>query len=155
MEEMMEAMMGSMSKEDKMDMMGKMMEKFFADMTVEDKQKIMEQMMPRMMEGINMMDMMPKMMIRMMDSSNSEGGIAGMMSPVMGGGHGREMPMMPQMMMGMMPRCLEMMLPNIPEDKRSVFVLEMVASLVKQGSAGMGDEEKEDFVAKVVESVRT
>ena len=66
MDEMMEAMIGSMSKEDKQAMMAKMMEKFFAGMTAEDKQRMMEQMMPKMMEGINMAEMMPRMMMGMM-----------------------------------------------------------------------------------------
>jgi len=155
MDEMMESMMGKMSREEKQDMMGMMMEKFFADMTIEDKQMMMEQMMPKMMEGINMMDMMPKMMMKMMGGGDSEGGMTGMMSTMMGGGHGREMPMMHQMMTEMMPRCLVMMLPNMPQEKRIDFVLKMVTSLVEQCSVGMSNEEKEDFAAKVVERVRT
>ena len=138
MDKMMESMMGGMSKEEKQEMMGKMMGKFFADMTAEDRQKMMEQMMPKMMEGINMMDMMPKM-------------IMGMMS----GGEKTEMPMMPQMMPEMMPYCLGMMLPNMPKEKRIDFVLKMVTTLVEQGCVGMSNEEKADFVAKVVEKVQT
>lgn len=138
MDKMMESMMGGMSKEEKQEMMGKMMGKFFADMTAEDRQKMMEQMMPKMMEGINMMDMMPKM-------------IMGMMSR----GEKTEMPMMPQMMPEMMPYCLGMMLPNMPKEKRIDFVLKMVTTLVEQGCVGMSNEEKADFVAKVVEKVQT
>ncbi len=73
MDEMMEAMIGSMSKEDRQAMMAKMMDKFFAGMTAEDKQSMMEQMMPKMMEGINMAEMMPRMMMGMM----GHGGAAG------------------------------------------------------------------------------
>jgi len=155
MDEMMEAMMGKMSKEDKLDMIGKMMEKFFADMTVEDKQRMMETMMPKMMEGVNMMDMMPKMMMKMMGGGDSEGGMMGMMSPMMGGGEGMEKPMMPHMMTQMMPQCLNMMLPSVPKEERSDFVLKMVTTLVERGTVGMSDEEKKDLVAKIVEKVTT
>jgi len=134
MDKMMESMMAGMSKEEKQEMMGKMMEKFFAGMTAEDKQKMMEQTMPKMMEGVNMMDMMPKMMMGMMSR------------------HGKvEMPMTPEMM----PYCLGMVLPSMPKEKRVDFVLKRVTSLVKQGSAGMSSEEKADFVANVVEKVKT
>ena len=43
-----------------MDMMEEMMEKFFAGMTKDDKQKVMADAMPSMMEGVDMMQMMPK-----------------------------------------------------------------------------------------------
>jgi hypothetical protein len=36
------------------------------DMAMEEKQKMMLEMMPKMMEGINMLDMMPRMMLTMM-----------------------------------------------------------------------------------------
>jgi hypothetical protein len=137
MDKMMESMMSGMSKEEKEQMMGKMMEKFFAGMTVEDKQKMMEQMMPKMMEGVNMMDMMPRMMM-------------GMMS----GGEKMEMSKMPQMMPEMMPYCLGMVLPSMPKEERVDFALKMVASLVEQGCAGMSNEEKAAFVAKIIEKVK-
>ena len=94
--------------------------------------------MPKMMEGVNMMDMMPKMMMGMMSR-----------------GKKREMPMTGQMMPEMMPRCLGMVLPGMPKEKRVDFALKMVASLVEQGSAGMSKEEKADFVKRIVEKVKT
>jgi len=148
MDEMMGAMMGSMSKEERQDMMGTMMEKFFADMTVEDKQK--------MMEGINMMEMMPKMMMGMMGGSQggSEcgGGMMGMMSQMMGG-QGMGMTMMPHMMTQMMPNCLNAMLPSLPKEQRVDFVLNMITTLMEQGSVGMSEEEKNEFIAKILERV--
>ncbi len=48
-----------------------------------------------------------------------------------------------------------MMLPNMPKERRIDFVLNMVTTLVEQGCVGMSDDEKEDFVAKVVEKVKT
>ncbi len=60
-----------------------------------------------------------------------------------------------QKMMGMMPQCLKVMLPNMPKEKRVDFVLEMVTTLVEHGCTGMSDNEKEDFVAKLIEKVNT
>jgi hypothetical protein len=140
MDEMIDSMMAGISKEEKQGMMAKMVEKFFADMTAEDKQKMMEQMMPRMMEGVNMMDIMPRMMASMMGGGEGSGGMMGMM---------------PQMMSAMVPQCLTMMLPSIPKEQRIEFVLKMVTILLEQGSVGMSDEEKRDFVAKVVQKAKT
>jgi predicted GTPase len=153
MDEMMEAMLTSMSKEEKQDMMEKMMEKFFSDMTVEDKQRMMEQMMPKMMEGINFMEMMPRMMMGMMGGDEGAGGMMGMMSQMMGGAQQEESPAMPNMMTHMMPHCINMMLPNIPKEERVEFVLDMVETLIKQGSAGMTDEEKDEFMARILEKI--
>jgi len=140
MEEMMDKFLGGMSKEEKQEMMGKMMDKFFAGMTVEDKQKMMAEMMPRMMMG-------------MMGRGADEGGKAEAMSKMMGGGRESGMPMMPQMMTEMMPTCLGMMLPSMPQDKRVGFAREMLSTLLEQGSAGMSDEEKQEFRAKVLEDL--
>ncbi len=154
MDKMMEFMMGRMSKEEKEGMMGKMMDKFFGDMTIDDKKKMMAEMMPKMMEGINMMEMMPKMMMSMMGGGQGEGGMMGMMSQMMGGSKEREMPAMPQMMTEMMPHCLKMILPDMPKEKRIDFVLKMVTALMEDGCVGMSEEEKKNFLAKVVEKVK-
>jgi len=151
MDEMMEAMMGSMSKEERQEMMGKMMEKFFAGMTTEDKQTMMEQMMPKMMEGINMMEMMPKMMMGMMGRGKTGGRMMEMMSQMMGRGKDTGISMMAQMM----PRCLNMMLPSVPKEERVDFVLNMITTLMEHGSEGMSEEEKNEFVAKILERVTT
>jgi hypothetical protein len=39
------------------------------------------------------------------------------------------------------------------KEKRIDFVLKMVATLIEQGFVGMSEEEKNNFVAKVVENV--
>lgn len=150
MDKMMEFMMGRMSKEEKEGMMSKMMDEFFADFTPKDKRKMMEGMMPKMMEGVNMMEMMPKMMKSMMGRSEGESGMMGMMSKMMGRGEEKETTMMPQMM----PKCLEMMLPSMPKENRVDFVLKMVSILKEQCCVGMSDEEKEDFVKSVGEKVK-
>ena len=154
MEEMMDAMMGKLSKEEKLEMMSTMMGKFLAGFTVEDRQKMMERMMPKMMEGVNMMDTMPKMMMRMMGGGEGNAGMMGMMSQMMGDSEAKQGLTMPRMMTRMMPQCLHMMLPGVPKEERSDFVVTMVAALMEQGSIGMSDEEKEGLVSKVLEKVR-
>jgi len=153
MDEMMEAMIGSMSKEDRQEMMAKMMEKFFAGMTAEDKQNMMEQMMPRMMEGINMAEMMPRMMMGMMGHGGGAGASSGRASHKMSGCHGDGPPMMGHMMTQMMPGCVDMMLPSIPKEERSEFVLQMISTLMEKGSVGMSEEEKSSLVARALERI--
>ncbi|MEE8423414.1 MAG: hypothetical protein V3S49_02630 [Thermodesulfobacteriota bacterium] len=152
MEKMMGRMMGRMSKEDKEMMMNGMMDKFFADMTVDDKKNMMSEMMPRMMQGINMMEMIPTMMMSMMESGKGMGGgMSGMMSKMKDGCEGMEKPEMAPMMMEMMPRCVTMMLPNISKEKRIDFALKMVDTLIDQGSAGMSEEEKRAFTTRMAQ----
>ena len=154
MEEMMDAMMGKLSKEEKLEVMSTMMEKFLAGFTVEDKQKMMEKMMPRMMEGVNMMDMMPKMMMSMMGGNGGEGGMMGMMSQMTGRGEETAMPLMPGMMMEiMMPQCIKMVLPKMTKKKRIDFAMNIVSTLVEHGSSGLSEEEKRDFVSRIIQGV--
>lgn len=110
--------------------------------------------MPNMMEGINMLEMMPERMMSMLGGGKGEGGMMRMMSKMMEGGKGMEMSMRLQMLMEMMPQCSRILLRNVPIEKRIEFVLNMDATLVGQGSVGMSEKEKKDFVAKVVEKVR-
>ncbi len=63
--------------------------------------------------------------------------------------------MMPQMMTEMMPRCLRMMLPDMPQKERIDFALKLVPILMEQGSAGMSEEEKAEFAAKVVAKMQS
>lgn len=154
-DEMMDAMLGKLSKEEKLEMMSTMMEKFLAGFTTEDKQKMMEMMMPKMMEGMNMMEMMPKMMMTMMGGNGGKGGMMGMMSKMMGGGEGTAMPMMPTMMIEMMmPQCIKMFLPMMTKEKRTDFALNIVSALVEHGSSGLSEEEKKDFISKIMERVK-
>jgi hypothetical protein len=71
MDNMMEMMMGTKSKEKKMEMMEKMMPKMMEDMEPEDMMAMMQNMMPKMMEsmgeGKTMMKGMHKMMPKMMN----------------------------------------------------------------------------------------
>jgi hypothetical protein len=108
-------------------------------------------MMPRMMEGVNMMDLMPKMMIGMMGGEHREC-CKEMLAMRTGGGKSLETSGMPQMMMEMMPHCLTMMLPHLSKDKRKAFTLQMVATLMERSCTDM-PEEKSQFVAQVMEKV--
>ena len=135
---MMELMMGKMSQEERRKMMEEMMEKFLAGMTAEDRQK--------MMEGVDMMQMMPKMMTGMMGCGAGDAGMMDMMSKSGEGQRETEM----SMMMEIMPKCLGMMLPRVPKEKRIDFVSTMITTLMQQGCAGMSEEEKGNFKAKVL-----
>jgi hypothetical protein len=81
--------------------------------------------------------------------------MSSMMSKMMGGGQKGERPMMPQMMTVMMPHALGVVLPNMPTEKRIDFASKLVSTLVEHGSAGMSDEQKEVFMAKLVEELKT
>ncbi len=87
--------------------------------------------------------------------SEGQGDMMGMMSKMMGGGKEAETPMMPQMMMEMMPKCLSMIIPKIPKEKRSDYALELVATIIEKASEGLSEEEKVEFVAKVVEGLKS
>jgi hypothetical protein len=152
MDDMMESMIGGMTKEEKQEIMSKMMEMFFSGMTTEDKQKMMQQMMPKMMEGINMAEMMPRMMIGMM-GGNSGGTPMGMMSKMMGGGQAPGTPMMGHMMTQVMPQCVSTMLPGLPKEARVDFVLKMISTLLDGASADMTEKEKNDLVARALERI--
>ena len=126
MEDMMKKMM---SGQDKEKMMGKMMENFFENMDSEEKQKLMEAMMQKMMSGCDMMSMMPKMMMNMMGNSCSSDKMP-------------NMPMMPNMVQQMMPKCLAMILPQMEKDQREKFIMEMMTILINHGYNDLTDEDK-------------
>lgn len=147
MDKMMQGMMGKMSKEEKKEMMSSMMDRFFAEMTPDDKQKMILEMMPKMVEGMNMMDMMPKMMMNMM--GESKGDMMQMCRSKMGESG------MPEMMSEMMPKCLNMMLPKLSKKRRRDFVLKMTSILLQQGCKDLSENEKADFMKKIDELVKS
>lgn len=57
------------------------------------------------------------------------------------------------MIMQMMPHCLQMMSAHVAKDQRKEFVLHMVDTLMEQSCMDMSEEEKQDFVARVMEKV--
>ncbi len=161
MDKMVDMTVGRMSKEYKEEMMNKVMDKFLADMTKDDKMKMIEEMAPKMMHGVNMKGMMPKMMMnRMMGGSSGNSCKMGM---GMMGGKGPGMGMMPPMMknmvggssckgggMGMMSRGPSMALSKVPKEKRADMAVEMINSLLEQAIDGMSKEEKKEFINKVL-----
>ena len=61
--------------------------------------------------------------------------------------------MMGHMMTQMMPGCVDMMLPGLPKEERTEFVLEMISRLMEKGTAGMSEEEKSSLVARALERI--
>jgi hypothetical protein len=154
-EKMMGFMMNRMSKEDKEEMMDKMMEEFFADMTAEDKQKMMAAMMPKMMEGMDIKEMMPQMMMGMMGGAAKMSGQSASACGSHSMGDAPQAPMMQTMMTKMMPHCLETVLPEMPPAERREFVLRMTSILARQGSVDMSDEEKKSLVSDMNKRLQT
>ena len=156
MDKMMEFMMARMSEQEKEEIMTKMMDRFFGSMSVEDKKAMMAEMMPKMMEGVNMMEMFPKMMMGMMGGGKGKAGMPPMMTQMMGGGgtgHGQAGGM-PGMMAEMMPHCLGMILPNMPKETRADFIVKMIGVEMEKGCAGLTDDENQALVAKVLDKVK-
>ena len=60
----------------------------------------------------------------------------------------------PEMMMDSMTQCVGMMFQHIPKEKRTDFVLKTVATLLDQGTAGMSESEKKEFLGKVAEKIK-
>ena len=133
-----------------MGIMDKMMEKMMGRMSAEDKQKMMAEMMPRMMENVDMAEMMG-----MVGGSESGGEMMGMMARMMGEGTETGNPKMGGMMTEMIPQCLRMILPGMDKDKRTDFVLEMVATLKEQATGNMSDAEKEALIKAIIEKVKS
>lgn len=134
MDTMMGSMMGKLSSEDKKNMMDSMMNKFFGEMSVDDKKQMMVEMMPRMMGGIDMQEMMPEMMMSMMGLDQVEGKM-GMISK-------------------MMSECVDTMFPMMANQERTEFVSDLLIKMVKQGLDGLSEQEKEEWLMKVVEAVK-
>ncbi len=123
------------------------MDKMLADFTVHEKQKLIETMMPKMMEGVNIMEIMPKMMMQMMGGGDGKmGGMGDMSAMMQGTGSGADMPMMPE--------CLNVMLPYVPTGNRTDFAARMVATLMEKSSEGMSEEEAQEFKGKIQDLVR-
>jgi hypothetical protein len=64
---------GSMNEAERKAMMKSVMEQFFGGMGVNEKKEMCATMMGKMTEGIDMKDMMPKMMMSMMSGSAGDG----------------------------------------------------------------------------------
>ena len=152
-------MMGRMSREESRHMRGRMMEHFFKGLTAEDRQNMMAEMMPKMMEGINVAEMMPQMVMALMFGMAGGGHADGAAQFSAGNGVSESAAAsgpasgMRDMMARVMPQCCAMMLPRMSPEARTEFVLGMVDVLVQQGCACLPDEEKDYFISAVTARV--
>ena len=62
---------------------------------------------------------------------------------------------MPQIMAELMPKCLETLLPKLSKEDRVNFVLQMISILIEKGSVRMTEKERQEFVFKIAEQVRS
>jgi len=138
-----------MNKDERQSMMKAMMEQFFGGMGADEKKEMFAAMMSKMTEGLDMKEMMPKMMMGMM-SGGAGGGPGKMheeMSKMMEGGPEQHMAQMPEMMLKkMMPHCIGMMLPAIDPGVRGEAAAAIISAIMEKGTAGMSEEQSETFL---------
>jgi hypothetical protein len=138
----------AMDKDEHQAMMKSMIEQFFGGLSTDDKKEMCDAMMNKMTEGVDMKEMMPKMMMGMMSggAGHSAGKMPDAMSKMMQGGHQEQMSQMPEMMLkSMMPHCIGMMLPSIAPDRRGEVAAAILSAVVEKGSAGMSDTQARAF----------
>ena len=139
----------SMSKNDRQAMMHSMMEQIFGGMAADEKKEMCATMMAKMTEGLDMKEMMPKMMMGMMSGCAGEGTgkMQAMMAKMKEGGPEQHMSQMPEMMLkSMMPHCIGMMLPSIDPDRRGEVAAPILSAIVEKGSIGLSDEQMRSFL---------
>ena len=139
----------SMNPSDRQAMMKSMMEGFFGGMDADEKKEMFATMMGKMTEGIDMKQMMPKMLMGMMSggAGDGPGKMQDMMSRMMQGGHEQQMAQMPEMMLKtMMPHCIGMMLPAIDPEKRGEIAAGILSAIVEKGSVGLSDGQMRSFL---------
>jgi len=145
---------GSMNEGERQAMMKSMMEQFFGGMGAAEKKEMLATMMGKMTEGLDMKEMMPKMMMGMMSGSAGDGPgkMKDMMSKMKPGGPEQHMSQMPEMMLKtMMPHCIGMMLPAIDPDKRGEVSAAILSAIVEKGSVGMSDKQMRSFLTALDE----
>jgi len=54
----------------------------------------------------------------------------------------------------MMPHCPGMMLPQMPKEALSDFVLKLVKSLLDKGTSGMTADEKKEYLKRINEAIQ-
>ena len=143
-----------MDKDERQALMKSMMEQFFGGMSAGEKKEMCATMMGKMTEGLDMKEMMPKMMMGMMSggAGESPGKMHDTMSKMMQGGPEQHMSQMPEMMLKtMMPHCIGMMLPAIDPDKRGEVAAAILSAIVEKGSVGMSDEQMRSLLEAIDE----
>jgi hypothetical protein len=144
-----------MNRDERQAMMRSMIEQFFGGMDADEKKEMCATMMGKLVEGLDMKEMMPKMMMGMMSggAADGPGKMHEMMAQKMQGGAAQPMSQMPEMMLKMMmPHCIGMMLPAIDMDKRGDVAAAILSAIVEKGSVGMSDEQRQSF-RKALEEV--
>ena len=137
-----------MDKDERQAMMKSMMEQFFGGMGPDEKREMCATMMGKMTEGLDMKEMMPKMMMGMMcgGAGDGPGKMHDMMTKMKESGHQQQMSQMPEMMLStMMPHCIGMILPAIDVDKRAEAAKAILSAIVEKGAAGMSEEQASAF----------
>lgn len=82
-------------------------------------------------------------------------GMEGMMRHCQGAvSEGSVLASMPSKMTEMMPRCLNIMMPVLPKEKRAEFALKMARALSEHGGAEMTDAESEVFLSELSAAIR-
>lgn len=137
-----------MKNEEMQSKMHDMMAQCLSAMSGHEKTELIMAMMGKMKEGAGMEEMMAKM-----EKMGGPGAMQEMMGQMMSGGKEQDSTMPEMMLKTMMPHCLKMMMPKIPKDKRADLITGTVATLMKQASSGMSDEEKASFKKQVVEAI--
>ena len=61
---------------------------------------------------------------------------------------------MPQIMADLMPKCLETLLPKLSKRERVELAIQIVSVLVDKGSVRMSEEEKNEFVFKILDKIK-
>ena len=138
-----------MNEGERQAMMHTMMEQCFGGMSPDEKKEMLATMMGKMTEGLDMKEMMPKMMMGMMSGGAGEGPgkMHDMMSGMMQGGAEQHMAQMPEVMLtSMMPHCIGMMLPSIDPDRRGEVAAPILSAIVEKGSIGLSDEQMRKFL---------
>jgi hypothetical protein len=105
--------------------------------------------MGKMTEGLDMKEMMPKLMMGMMSGGADEGSgnMQEKMSKMMQAGPEQNMSQMPEIMLKtMMPHCIGMMLPAIDPEKRGDVAAAILSTIIEKGSVGMSDEQMRSFL---------
>ena len=144
---------GSMSKGDRQSMMKSMMEQFFGGMDADEKKEMCATMIGKITEGLDMREMMPKMMTGMISGGHDEapGNMEGMMAKMMQGGGEQQLPEM--MLKTMMPHCIGMMLPKIDMDKRGDVGAIILSAIVEKGSVDMSEEQARTYRKALVDVI--
>lgn len=124
-EKMMKFMFDRLPKED----IEEMIPVIIGDMSSEERRELMASMMPKMMEGMNMKDMMPKMM-------GADVGCRPQAGTSTTGAR------MTGTMADMLPHCLTVAAKQVPADERTATVVHLLVALVESGCQTIESSER-------------